>query len=165
MAEVTIKIDDHHGEVESNSEKIALMESFKKKYQDIDKMFNNRMVLSENNQITFFPDLGHETFSTRDRKEDNLTKGVFKLYSSDVTNQCDFSFGEEPFEEEFYKDLLNLYLKCFDYKEGVNETEEPTVYVEVIGYPGSYECNNLLLTEKGLKWTDILFYEEEDDER
>ena len=163
MAEVTIEIDeDYESEILTEEQKNAI-KHFIEKHKEINKLFNDRMVVVENGLCSFFPDFWGETFSTRDINEnESIARGVFKYYSSDIGSDTQFSFGQEPFDEEFYEDLFNLQCSVCEIDSNLNQDiDSPEITgVIVVGYPGYY-TSMIKLTPKGLKW-DVTYYEEED---
>lgn len=164
MAEVIITIDEENEKESLTPEIEELINSFNEKYKEINNLFNGSMVVCEDGEFSIFPELigRNLSFSTRDTKEsEGISKGVFKFFSSDIGGDCQFGFGEDPFDEEFYNDFFNLNIKCFDYEIDTEMIDFPELNIVVVGSPGYY-TGFINLTKKGLKW-EVNLYEEEED--
>jgi hypothetical protein len=143
------------------------MIEFNKKWSKIVELFKGELFVEDgSNDLWLLTSPDEELFiSTSDygRGEEgpNKSRAIFKLLSR-ITNSvgdCDFGFGESPFEEEFYTDLIKLS-KIDNGPGGYSFCATVTIN----GYSGYYSGSYEFLPEGGIDKC-FTFYNEDADEQ
>jgi hypothetical protein len=152
---------------DSNQVNISLLSEemieFNKKWSKIVELFKGELFIEDGDGYLWLltsPDEGL-TISTSDygkgEEGPNKSRAIFKLLSriTSTVGDCNFGFGESPFEEEFYTDLFKL--SQFDDGPG-----EFILYatVTINGYPGYYSGAYEFLEEGGIE-KRFTFYNED----
>jgi hypothetical protein len=143
------------------------MIAFNKKWAKIVELFKGELFVEDGEGYLWLlasPD--EELFiSTSDygRGEEgpNKSRAVFKLLSriTNAVGDCDFGFGESPFEEEFYTDLFKL--SQIDNGPGGYSF---CATVTINGYAGYYSGAYEFLPEGGIEATFTFYNEDEEEE-
>jgi hypothetical protein len=156
---------------DSNQINISLfseeMIEFNKKWSKIVELFKGELFVEDGDcDLWLLTSPDEELFiSTSDygRGEEgpNKSRAIFKLLSR-ITNSegdCDFGFGESPFEEEFYEDLIKLS-KIDNGPGGYSFCATVTIN----GYSGYYSGNYEFLPEGGIEQVFTFYNEDEEEE-
>jgi len=143
------------------------MIAFNKKWSKIVELFKGELFVEDGSyDLWLLTSPDEELFiSTSDygRGEEgpNKSRAIFKLLSR-ITNSvgdCDFGFGESPFEEEFYTDLIKLS-KIDNGPGGYSFCATVTIN----GYSGYYSGSYEFLPEGGIDKC-FTFYNEDADKQ
>jgi len=164
--ELTISHDDNF--IGKKSKVLAEIEKFKSKWSKEVSLFEDSLFLEDDEEgIWLLTTPGNEIeVSTSDygRLEEgpNISKAIFKLFSftTKSVGDCDFEFGETPFEIDFYLDLLKLTLFEQD-TAGFRLGANVIVSTESGYYSGNYEFYG---DESVSAVATFTYYDEDEDD-
>jgi hypothetical protein len=156
---------------DSNQINISLLSKemieFNKKWSKIVELFKGELFIEDGDGDLWLLTSPDEelAISTSDygkgEEGPNKSRAIFKLLSR-ITNSvgdCDFGFGESPFEEEFYEDLIKLS-KIDNGPGGYSFCATVTIN----GYSGYYSGNYEFLPEGGIEQVFTFYNEDEEEE-
>ena len=163
MATVNLNLSFDSNQINISTLSEELIE-FNNKWDKIVALFEGQLFIEDGNcDLWLLTSPDEEVFiSTSDygRLEElpNRSKAIFKLLSHITASggDCDFGFGETPFEKEFYTDLFKL--SQIDNGSGGYSF---CATVTINGYPGYYSGNYEFLPDGGIE-ENFTFYQDED---
>ena len=153
MGYCVMDIEGQDNELIVSKQKIDV---FKEKWENIINLFEGIFFTEKNGKLYLFTGqdilINSRNFSTRDDGKVNKDRAFARFFSQIIKSEgdCDFGFGQEGFEGDFYTDLLNL---CGPIEWCVLSVE----CGDFCYYDGSFE-----LTDGGLN-ESFTYNEDEDD--
>lgn len=149
MASVNLELS-HDSNCIGEKKKVQIeIDKFIKKWSPEVRFFEGELFLEDNNNNIWLLttpshqlDISTSDYETLDEKP-NKSRAVFKLFShvSKEVGDCNFGYGEKPFADEFYSDLMDLY-RIENNEGGYTFCATVTLSNESGYYSGAYEFLN-----------------------